>query len=71
MQALIWIGAIVTLLGIAFLVHSIRMVRAGRREGLDEDALRSLIMRAVMWNMVAVGLSGIGLGMVVVGMLLA
>ena len=71
MQALIWIGAAVTLVGLGLLVHSIRMVSAGKREGLDDDALRARIVTAVMWNLIAVGLSGIGLGMVVVGLLLS
>ena len=71
METLVWIGAAVTVAGIVTLVLCIRMVRAGKREGLSDDALRAKLITAVMWNLVAVGLSGIGLGMVVVGLLLS
>ena len=70
MQAMIWIGAAVTLAGVALLLWCVREIRAARAAGLTEDELRTRLMRAVMWNLVAMGASGVGLAMVIVGLLL-
>ena len=70
MQNLIWIGAIVTLLGLAGLIWCILTVQKGRREGLDDDAMKTRLQRVVAVNMGALFLSAIGLMMVVVGILL-
>jgi hypothetical protein len=71
MQALIWVGAALTLVGVAGLVYCVlRAVRA-RRAGLADEAMRAELQRVVTINMAALGLSALGLGLVVAGILLS
>ena len=71
MENLIWIGAVVTLLGLAGLVWCILKVRRAQSEGLDDDAMKARLQSVVAVNMGALFLSAIGLMMVVVGILLS
>lgn len=71
MQFLIWIGALVTLLGLAGLIWCIVKVQRARARGLDEDALKAELQKVVAINMGALFLSAIGLMMVVVGIFLS
>jgi hypothetical protein len=68
---LVWTGAAVTVAGIALLLWCILAVAGARRAGLDEAALKARLQRAVVLNLGALALSGIGLMMVVVGVILA
>ena len=70
MQALIWIGAFVSLLGIAGLGYCVVRAMKARRAGLDDYAMRAELQRVVVINMAALGVSALGLMMVVVGILL-
>ncbi len=70
MQALIWIGAFVSLLGIAGLGYCVVRAMKARRAGLGDDAMRAELQRVVVINMAALGVSALGLMMVVVGILL-
>ena len=70
MEILIWIGAALTLLGIAGLGWCIVMALNARRAGLDEAAMRTAMQRVVALNMGSLGLSALGLMMVVAGILL-
>ncbi len=67
MQAMIWIGATVTLGGLAGLIWCIASVIRARRAGLAEDALRARLQSVVAWNLGALFLSVIGLMLVVIG----
>ena len=67
---LIWAGAAVTLAGVAVLVWCIRTVTVARRAGLEEDALRARLQKVVAVNLAGLGISAIGLGLVVTGLLL-
>jgi hypothetical protein len=71
MQFLIWIGAAVTLGGLAGLLWCIVTVIRARRAGLTEDALRTRLQRVVAWNLGALFLSVIGLMLVVIGIVFA
>ena len=71
MENLIWIGALVTLVGLAGLIWCIVKVQRARAKGLDEEALRIELQKVVALNMGALFLSAIGLMMVVVGILLS
>ena len=71
MTNLIWIGTLVTLLGLAGLIWCIVTVQRARRAGLDEEAMKSRLQKVVALNMGALFLSAIGLMMVVVGILLS
>ena len=70
MDMLIWIGAGVTLVGLAGLVYSMVAVARARREGLDDEAMRDRLRRVIPINMGSLFLSFIGLMMVVVGIIL-
>ena len=70
MANLIWIGAVVSLLGIAGLVWCVMIALKARREGLDDEAMKTRLQRVVAINLAALFLSAIGLMMVVIGILL-
>lgn len=70
MEKLIWIGTVVTLLGLAGLVWCILKVARAKSQGLDDDALKSELQKVVAFNLGALCLSAIGLIMVVLGILL-
>ena len=71
MEYLIWGGAGVTLVGLIGLIYSALVVIRARRAGMDDAALRAAMQRALVWNVGALALSGLGLMMVVVGVILA
>lgn len=70
MQALIWIGAAMTLGGVAGLIYCVLRTLKARKAGLPEEAMRAELQRVVTINMAALGLSALGLGLVVAGILL-
>lgn len=70
MDWLIWIGASVTLFGVAGLIWCIRMASAARQEGLSDAEMKARLQKVVAWNMASLGLSALGLMAVVVGILL-
>ena len=71
MAHLIWIGALVTLLGLGGLIWCIVTVRRAQKAGLDDEAMKARLQKVVAINMGALFLSAIGLMMVVVGVLLS
>ncbi|MGL6209631.1 MAG: hypothetical protein ACRC14_07375 [Paracoccaceae bacterium] len=71
MEMLIWIGAALTLLGVAGLVWCIRLAMKAKQSGLDDTAMRAELQRVVTLNLAALGVSAIGLMAVVAGILLA
>jgi hypothetical protein len=71
MEAIVWIGAALTLVGLAMLVWCIVAVMRAKRAGLDEDALKARLQRVVALNLGALAISGFGLMMVIVGIFLA
>lgn len=70
MTALIWGGAVLTLLGVAGLLACVLVVLRARRAGLDDAALRATLARVVVWNMAALAVSALGLMAVVTGVIL-
>jgi uncharacterized membrane protein len=71
MQTMIWIGTAMTLAGVAGLAYCmIRALRA-RRSGLDDDAMRAALQSLVTINLAALGVSALGLAMVVAGIVLS
>ena len=70
MEFLIWIGAAVTLAGLAIIVWSILAILKAKRAGLSDEALRARLQKAVTVNMGAFFVSALGLIMVVAGILL-
>ena len=70
MEWLIWVGAAMSLLGLAGLFWCILRVWSARRSGLEDAALREAVRKVVPLNMAALMLSVFGLVMVVVGIFL-
>lgn len=70
MEMLIWIGALISLIGVAGLVWCVLAAARARRETLDDAAMKSRLQTLVAWNMAALAVSAIGLMMVVIGILL-
>ena len=71
MDMLIKAGALLSLAGVALLVWCIiQAVGVRRRSAADEAAMRTGLQRLVAVNFAALGLSAIGLMLVVVGILL-
>ena len=68
MQALIWTGSALTLLGVALLIYCIIFVARSKAANLDDAALRQRLQRAVVLNMAALALSGLGLAVVITGL---
>ena len=70
MQALIWVGAAMTLVGVGGLGYCVLRAIRARRAGLDDAAMRAELQRVVAINMAALGVSALGLAAVVAGILL-
>lgn len=71
MTMLIWIGAALALLGVAGLIYCVLLALRAKREGLTGPAMQARLQRVVAWNMAALAVSGLGLMLVVVGVILA
>ncbi len=70
MQALIWVGAALSLAGVGGLIYCIALALRARRAGLPDADLRARLQRVVTINMAALGVSALGLMLVVAGILL-
>ncbi|MGY9048501.1 hypothetical protein P775_08215 [Puniceibacterium antarcticum] len=70
MDSLIWAGTALSVVGLAGLVWCIFKVARARRAGLSDDALRAAVQRVLPYNFGALGLSVIGLMMVITGIFL-
>ena len=71
MEILIWLGAAVTLAGLALLVWCILRVVRARRAGLSDEELRAALQKILPVNTGALFLSVIGLMLVVLGITLS
>lgn len=71
MDWLIWIGAALTLLGVAGLVWCIVLALRAKRAGLPDAEMRAVLQRVVVLNMAALAVSGLGLMCVVFGVFFA
>ena len=70
MEWLIWIGAVVSLAGLAGIIWCIFSVAKAKRANLAEDEMRAQLAKVLPMNMGALFLSVIGLMLVVVGIFL-
>lgn len=70
MQALVWAGVAVTVLGLAGLIWCVVLALRAKRAGGSEDQVRAKLQRVVLINLAAMGLSGMGLMLVVLGVIL-
>lgn len=70
MDWLIWIGAVISLLGLCGLVLSIVRVNNARRAKLPDDEMRAAVQKALPLNLGSLFLSVIGLMAVIMGIFL-
>jgi len=70
MQNLVWIGAIVSVIGLCGIVYSVILVLRARRAKLSDADLRARIGKVLPISLGALFLSTIGLMMVIVGIIL-
>ncbi len=70
MDWLIWIGAAVSLGGVAALLRCIQLALRARKSGLDNTAMRARLQQIVTFNLAALGVSALGLMLVVMGIIL-
>jgi hypothetical protein len=70
MELVIWSGAALTVLGLVGLLWCIRIVLQKRKANLPEAEMRAALQKVVALNMAALGVSAIGLMMVVIGVIL-
>lgn len=71
MDALMIVGAGITLVGLVGLGFCIALAIRARRARLDDTAMRAALQRVVALNVAALGISALGLMCVVLGALLA
>lgn len=71
MEALIWIGAALTLIGLLGLIWCIVIAMRARKEGLDDDAMKARLQKVVALNLGALAVSAIGLMTVIMGVFLS
>lgn len=70
MEILIWIGSILSLLGLVGLFWCIRTVLRAKKTASSDEELRVSLKKVVPFNMAALFLSAIGLMLVILGILL-
>jgi len=68
---LIWLGAGLTVLGIAMLIWCVVLAVRAKRSGLDDAAIKARLQRVVALNLGALAVSAVGLMMVILGVFLA
>ena len=71
MQWLIWIGAVMTLIGLCTIVWSALQVGRARKRGLTDEELRALIGRMLPVNMGGLMTAVLGLMCVILGVSLS
>ena len=68
MQAMIWIGAAITLAGVGGLLFTAWTANALRKTGRDDAELRAALQKTVNRNLIALGVSVLGLMTVIIGL---
>ena len=70
MEILIWIGSILSLLGLVGLLWCIKTVLRAKKAAVSDEELRVSLQKVVPFNMAALFLSAIGLMPVILGIML-
>ena len=70
MELLIWIGAILSILGVVGLFWCIKSVLKAKKFAASDEELRSNLQKVVPLNMASLFLSAIGLMLVILGIML-
>ena len=71
MEILIWVGGALSVLGMIGLVYCVVRVVRAKRGNLTDEELHAVLKSVLPWNMGALGLSALGLMLVVVGLFLS
>ncbi|WP_435168137.1 hypothetical protein [Falsirhodobacter sp. 1013] len=71
MEWLVWIGAVLCLGGIVGLARCIQLALRARNEGLEGPALQERFRKLTLLNTASLGVSALGLMMVVAGVILS
>ena len=69
-EMMIWVGAAISIVGLAGIVWCILRVAKARRAKLDDAAMRAVLQSVIPMNMGALFLSVTGLMLVAVGVIL-
>jgi hypothetical protein len=70
MEILIWIGSILSLLGLVGLLWCIKTVLRAKKAAVSDEELRMSLQKVVPFNMAALFLSAIGLMLAILGIML-
>jgi hypothetical protein len=70
MEALVWIGAVLTVAGLAGLGYCVAVALRAKREGLQGEAMEARLRGLVAWNLGSLAVSAIGLICVLFGIIL-
>ena len=70
MELLIWIGSILSILGLVGLFWCIKTVLKAKKNATSDEQLRDSLQQIVPLNMAALFLSAIGLMLVILGIIL-
>ena len=70
MEILVWIGSILSLLGLVGLLWCIKTVLRAKKAAVSDEELRMSLQKVVPFNMAALFLSAIGLMLIILGILL-
>ena len=70
MEILIWIGSILSLLGLVGLLWCIKTVLRAKKAAVSDEELRMSLQKVVPFNMAALFLSAVGLMLVILGIML-
>ncbi|WP_323007899.1 hypothetical protein [Pseudorhodobacter sp.] len=71
METMIWFGAAVSLVGVFGLGWCVVLALRARNSGLPDDEIRASLQKVVIYNMGALGISALGLMLVVFGIFLS
>ncbi|MBS8226385.1 hypothetical protein DYI42_09120 [Vannielia litorea] len=70
MSLLVWPGAALALAGVIGILACVRSVMKARNAGLPNEEMVAHMQKMGAWNMAALGVSAIGLALVITGLLL-
>ena len=70
MELLIWIGSILSILGLFGLFWCIKTVLKAKKSAVSDEELRSSLQKVVPLNMASLFLSAIGLMLIILGIML-
>ena len=70
MEILVWIGSILSLLGLIGLLWCIKTVLRAKKATVSDEELRMSLQKVAPFNMAALFLSAIGLMLVILGIML-